>query len=654
MRDAVRLEHRGYRMRGPSRDNAVERFLQRVVGRAAARLSVTPRSLRDFAARVNRFERDLAALPPPWLVRSLREAALAGKGADDVGKAFAAIRIISERVLGMRHHDVQLIGGFVMLGGMLAEMDTGEGKTLTETLPAITAALRGDHVVIVTVNDYLAERDATSLEPLYEACGLTVGKVLQGMTPAERRQSYSAAVTYVSNKELAFDFLRDRLAPAGTGSLARTKIQELASGECRSGTALRGLDFAIVDEADSVLIDEARVPLIIAEQTDGALTDSDMTSALGIAERLTLGRDFEHEADRSPRLTPRGRRRMQRLARHALPSLLEGECHEIVEKALRALHVLTRGKDYIVADGKIQIVDEFTGRAMPDRSWEQGLHQLVEIKEGCATTSQRNTIARTTYQGFFRRFLKLAGMSGTAKELASELWSVYRLHVVRVPTHRPQARKSALRSVHIDRQSKIEAVCKRVTRCIAAGRPVLVGTRSVHASETLSRQLASLGVEHEVLNAHHLAREAEIVAGAGHAGRVTVATNMAGRGTDIKLAAGVAQRGGLHVILTELHESRRIDRQLFGRCGRQGDPGSYDEFLCLEDEIFERYVPEWMVQAVARLLSLDLPAAQACARLLGVYAQWRAQAQDAAVRQVLLRSDEQWDRLLAFAGAAPQ
>jgi preprotein translocase subunit SecA len=576
-----------------------------------------------------------------------------GFAPDIVGRSFALVRAAAQRTVGLTHYPVQLLGGSVMLDGMLAEMETGEGKTLTATLPAATVALAGVPVLVVTVNDYLAERDAEWMRPVYGALGLTVGVARQGQQPAERRAAYAADICYCTNKDLGFDFLRDGLALGARCGRERLLLEKMLGRGDRAGRLLlRGLHFAIVDEADSVLVDEARTPLIISGAGDAA-GDADLyRTALAIARELVPETDYRIDRqERSARLTDAGRERLRALC-GALPGAWRSARgrEELAEQALAALALYQRDAHYLVADGKVQIVDEYTGRVMPDRSWERGLHQLIEVKEECEVSGRRTTLARITYQRLFRRFLRLCGMTGTAREVAPELEAVYGLRVVRIPTNRPARRSDLGQRLYATAEHKWTAVAEAVARVSGAGRPALVGTRSVAASEELSARLASRGLEHVVLNARQDGDEAQIVARAGETGRITVATNMAGRGTDIRLGAEVAARGGLHVILTEFHESARIDRQLYGRCARQGDPGSFEAIVCLDDDIFRKHGG-----ALARILAArhggapeTLPGWAAAA--LQRVAQGSAEAANSRARQATLDLDRQFDQALSFAG----
>jgi preprotein translocase subunit SecA len=575
----------------------------------------------------------------------LRRAGLEGPA---LARGCALLREVSRRVLGLRHHDVQLLGALAILDGRVAEMDTGEGKTVTAALAAGLAALSGTPVHVVTVNDYLAERDATELRPFYAALGLTVGAVVHGLTPEQRRTAYRTDIAYCSNKELAFDYLRDRLA-LGRRSATRARLAGLFgdAGPSRP-VVMRGLHFAIVDEADSVLVDEARTPLIISQETDAAQERRWAAQALSLADELQEGRDFQRIRDeRRIRLTEAGRALLEERGA-ALGGPWAGRIRreEAVRQALSARHLFHRGDQYVVRDGKVEIVDENTGRIMADRSWSDGLHQIVEVKEGVEVTTRKLPIARLTYQRLFRRYRKLAGMTGTAREARTEFWSVYRLRIARVPPNIPSRLDRGRVAILPTAAAKWQAVAARAAEVAAAGRPVLIGTRSVAASLTASDALAAQGLVHAVLNAENDRDEAAIIAAAGAPGRVTVATNMAGRGVDIRLAPEVAEAGGLHVILTERHDARRVDRQLEGRAGRRGQMGSAEAILSMEDPLLD-LLPRhpWRVLAA-------LPGAAghfAAVRLFDAAQRLATRAQ-ARARIDLLEQEKRLGTMLAFVG----
>ena len=566
---------------------------------------------------------------------------------DLVASAFAVIREVSGRTLGMRHFDVQLLGGWAMMRGKVAEMETGEGKTLTATLSAATAALAGIPVHIITVNDFLVARDAAWMKPLYDVLGLSVGTILEGMSTTDRRHAYGCSITYCTNKQVVFDYLKDRMLLQQENRALHLKIEALHRADPRvSRLMMRGLCFAVVDEADSVLVDEARTPLIISGGRGAGDEERVYRQALDAARRMLAGRDYlVSERERHVDLTDLGRAQAARLTnRYGGVWNVAGHRENIVRQALAALHLHLRDKHYIVDEGQIRIVDEYTGRVMADRSWERGLHQMVEAKEGLEISGRQETLARISYQRFFRRYLRLAGMTGTAREVAGELWAVYGLNTVRIPTNRPQARKIHGDLLYPTSRAKWQAIAAQVAELHKSGRPVLVGTRSVADSEHLSGLLSEAGIQHSVLNARQNRTEAEIVAQAGQPGRVTVATNMAGRGTDIRLAPGVGEAGGLFVIASERHEAGRIDRQLFGRSGRQGDPGEGQAMVSLDDEL----VRSVFGSLLDRLRSGHLPGW--LGRMLFSWAQRTTERRHSAIRKRLLHSDESLQDLLAFSG----
>jgi preprotein translocase subunit SecA len=519
-----------------------------------------------------------------------------GADLDDILiEAFALCREASRRTIGLRHFDVQLVGGLVLHQGKIAEMKTGEGKTLVASLALYLNALAGKGAHLVTVNDYLARRDAGWMAPIYHLLGLSVGinvgtaatfiydpefldethpdPRLQHLRPATKREAYMADITYATNSELAFDYLRDNMA------------HDLAQ------TSQRPLQFAIVDEVDSILIDEARTPHIISGQSEES-TEKYYEYARW-AGRLSEGDDYEVDLKhKSASLTEAGIAKMERWTGIRNIYDLENviEAHQI-NQALKAKALFLRDRDYLVKDGEVIIVDEFTGRTMQGRRWSDGLHQAVEAKEGVKVQQEQKTIATITVQNYFRQYKKLAGMTGTALTEAEEFHKIYGLDVVVIPTNKAMVRTDSPDVIYKSEQSKFEAVIDEIVEMNKEKRPVLVGTVSVEKSERLARMLEKRGVKHNVLNAKQHEREAGIIAEAGQPGAVTIATNMAGRGTDIVLGRGVTDVGGLHIIGTERHESRRIDNQLRGRAGRQGDPGSSRFFISLEDDLMKIFGP---------------------------------------------------------------
>lgn len=576
-----------------------------------------------------------------------------GLRTDTAARAFALVREVAGRKLGMRHFDVQLIGGYVLLNGMVAEMETGEGKTLTATLPACTAALAGIPVHVITVNDYLARRDGEWMKPVYEALGLSVGIVTHEMGPEERRIAYRSDVTYCTNKDVVFDYLKDRIVMRQRPGHIQMRLERLYRTEARlEQLLLRGLPFAIVDEADSVLIDEARTPLIISGPASNSCEREGYHQALDVAEQLRPGEHYVLDAaKRTIELTDGGKELIRELML-PLGGIWVGKYRreDMVRQALMARHLFHKDQHYIVRDNKVQIVDEYTGRVMADRSWEQGLHQLIECKEECEITSQNETLARISYQRFFRRYQRLAGMTGTAREVAGELWSVYRLRVVPIPTNKPSARRSEPFHLYRTTQDKWQAIEDRIAELHRQGRPVLVGTRSVAASEHLSALLTEASLPHRVLNARQDKEEADIIAQAGQKGQITVATNMAGRGTDITLGQGIRDLGGLHVLATEFHDAGRIDRQLFGRCGRQGDPGSYEAIASLEDNLFAGYAGNPIGPIARRLVASGTRLGRFAERGLVLLAQQAAQRKYSHVRRELLKFDDSLESAMAFSG----
>lgn len=526
---------------------------------------------------------------------SLRYRARSGEPLDSlIVEGFALVREAGRRKLNMRHFEVQLLGGAAAHHGSIIEMQTGEGKTLTATLPMYLAALEGKGAHMATVNDYLAARDADLMRPLYEALGMSVG-VIQGQQPQdERRKAYGCDITYGTANEMGFDFLRDRLLKREIAEGARDLFGEMLAGNASQGgeKPVQGeLHFMLVDEADSILIDEARTPLIIsaAPGPDEEVASEAYLWAAEIAPSFEEDEHYEYDyKDKRVDLTLQGRRKVRESSKpDAMNRLPLSEIYEYAERAIKVRREMFPDRHYVVRDGEIAIVDEFTGRLAEGRKWRAGIHQAVEAQEGVEITFATSQAARITIQDLFLRYNRLAGMTGTASTSAPELRKIYKVKVLPIPTNRPPIREEWPTKVYGTSEQKWDAIVDEISEVNATGRPVLVGTRSIDKSENLVQLLEKAGISSTVLNARHVAKEAEIVAEAGQRGRVTVATNMAGRGTDIKLSEEVFELGGLHVICTELHESKRIDRQLIGRCGRQGDPGSYRQFLSLDDEILQ-------------------------------------------------------------------
>ncbi len=522
---------------------------------------------------------------------SLRYRARSGEPLDRLlVEAFALVREAGRRRKNMRHFDVQLLGGAAVHHSSIVEMQTGEGKTLTATLPMYLAALEGKGAHLATVNDYLAQRDADLMRPIYELLGMKIGCIQSQMPQSERKKQYACDVTYGTANEMGFDFLRDRLLKRriseGQRDLFGAMLGKAEGGE----EPVQGeLNFMLVDEADSILIDEARTPLIISALPgeEEKLEAEAYYWAAKVSPEFVEDEHFDYDhKDKTVELTLAGRRRVRETPKPpAMDRMPLSTIYEHIERAIKVEREMILDRQYVVRDGEIVIVDEFTGRLGEGRKWRAGIHQAVEAKEGVEITFATNQAARITVQDFFLRYNRLAGMTGTAASSAGELQKIYSCRVIPVPTNRPPIRQKLETLVFGTNEDKWQAIIEDIVEQHAMGRPVLVGTRTIDKSELLARMLNERGIEHYVLNARHIAQEAEIVAAAGQQGKVTVATNMAGRGTDIRLGPGVHDLGGLHVICTELHESQRIDRQLIGRCGRQGDPGTYRQFLALDDEI---------------------------------------------------------------------
>ena len=564
---------------------------------------------------------------------------------------FALICELTSRSLGQRPYEVQLLAALGILQGHIAEMATGEGKSLSATIAAGTLALAGTPVHVMTVNDYLAERDFHHFSPLFHKMGLRIGVVLEGQTADQRRAAYACDVVYGTAKEIVFDHLRDRMIlRQRSGNLAHklARVLKIAGSRDASALIMRGMPAAIVDEADSVLLDQAGTPFLLSgtAKVAGGLAPDVLHKAMDLACNLRAGVDFAPVRGlRIMELTDAGRIALDGAMADAKgPIGVSPIRTHAVTQALNALHIFERDRDYLVAEGKVQIIDETTGRVMPDRTWSDGLHQMVEIKEGVALTQIFETTARITLQKFFQRYQRVGGMTGTARSAARELWQVYGLHVRPIPTRLPSQRRVDRFVLFPDQATKWRAVADLVGDLQRQGHPVLVGTKTVAASAQVS--LALRDVPHQVLNAYVVREEAAIIAQAGTSARVTVATNMAGRGTDILLSDAARASGGLHVILTDLHDSRRIDLQLYGRCGRQGDPGRVIRFVSLEDDLLKQQ--RKFVRSLAHM-SLRLRRPELGVAILR-WCQWREDLRQAQSRTDLIRREEQRDRQLAISG----
>jgi preprotein translocase subunit SecA len=538
----------------------------------------------------------------------LRGRARGGESLDRLlPEAFGLVCVAAQRMLKMRPFDVQLAAGFILHHGAVAELATGEGKTLTASLPVFLNALTCKGVHVATVNDYLAKRDAEWMGPIYQFLGLTLGILQQKMEDSDRNAAYRCDITYGTASEFGFDFLRDRLRLYGAGDQAMpfwSGWQADAKGKPADPRVQREHNFAIVDEADSIFIDEARTPLIIGGPTRPASDDEKAVYLWADKLAKEMIRDHHFRLDDKHlkvEMTDDGKR----MVRYSNPpsgphSHAMDKLHEHVERAIHANHRYRLDQHYMIHKGKVVIIDEYTGRPQPDRHWRDGLHQAVEAKEAVTVTKASDHAAKITFQSYFKLYEKLSGMTGTAAENWREIRRVYKIWVVPVPTNRRINRALWPDRIFPNEDAKFNAVVAEVQRLRREGRPVLIGTRSVAKSEILSDKLRQAGIEHQVLNARQHEQEAHIVALAGEEGRVTIATNMAGRGTDIKLSPGIAAKGGLHVLGTERHDARRVDRQLLGRAGRQGDPGSGQFFLSLEDELLEGLGPERQIELAER------------------------------------------------------
>jgi len=602
----------------------MNKFLRKILGTSNERM------VGKFAARVtqiNALESQMQAISDDGLkAKTLELKNVLKKGAtldSLLVEAFAVCREAGRRSMNMRHYDVQLIGGMVLHTGQIAEMKTGEGKTLVATLPLYLNALTEKGVHLVTVNDYLAKRDAEWMSPIYEALGMRVGVIVHGLSDEERKFNYAADITYGTNNEFGFDYLRDNM-----------KINP-------ESLVQRDLNFSIVDEVDSILIDEARTPLIISGPTN------DTTDKYKTINRIIpfLKQDVHYTVDekgRTAALTDEGVDEVQ--SRLNIDNLYDPRFIDFlhhVDQALKAYALFKKDVDYVVKDGEVIIVDEFTGRLMPGRRYSDGLHQALEAKEGVQVANENQTLASITFQNYFRMYNKLGGMTGTADTEAEEFASIYKLEVVVVPTNREMVRKDMPDVIFKSEVAKFRAIVKDIKDRYEKGQPVLVGTTSIEKSERLSEFLKKERVAHVVLNAKQHEREAHIVADAGKKGAVTIATNMAGRGTDIKLEEGVTNLGGLYILGTERHESRRIDNQLRGRAGRQGDPGESRFYLSLEDDLLRIFAGERMLKVMNFLgMEEDEPIEANMVSRAIEDAQNRVEARNFDIRKHLLKYDD--------------
>ena len=576
---------------------------------------------------INSFEPEIRKLSDDQLkakTAEFRQRLENGEELDDLlAEAFAVVREASDRTLGMRPFDVQLIGGVVLHQGKISEMKTGEGKTLVATMPIYLNALSGKGVHLVTVNDYLAKRDSEWMGQIYKFLGLTVGCIVHGLDDLERKQAYNSDITYGTNNEFGFDYLRDNM---------KFRIEELVQ---------RDLHYAIVDEVDSILIDEARTPLIISGPAEKSTELYYRVNRI-IPQIKEESHYTKEEKTRSVALTEDGVARVERLL--GIENLYDARNMTInhhVQQALRAHVLFKRDVDYIVKDGQVIIVDEFTGRLMPGRRYSEGLHQALEAKEGVKVENENQTLASITFQNYFRMYEKLAGMTGTAETEAAEFAKIYKLDVVVVPTHKEMIRTDFPDCIYRTESEKFRAVAGEIKELHGIKKPVLVGTISITKSEKLSEMLKRSGVPHQVLNAKLHEKEAEIVAKAGQPGAVTISTNMAGRGTDIVLGPGVVDVGGLHIIGTERHEARRIDNQLRGRSGRQGDPGSSRFYLSLEDDLMRIFAADRLSGLMQRIgMAEDEPIEHRLISKAIENAQSRVEAHNFSIRKNIIEYDD--------------
>lgn len=574
---------------------------------------------------------------------------LGGRWKEGFDDALPVLVELARRSFGLEAYRNQMMGAMALARGAQVEMATGEGKTLTIALAAAAAGWSGRPLHVVTANDYLARRDAEELQVFYKACGLHSAAIQVDMKPHERREVYEAPIVYCTGKELVADLLRDRILLGNFADPARRNVLRLSGyTPTQQHTVLRGIYTAFVDEADNQLIDEAVTPLIISRKDENSLIEEASERSEELAASLLPGEHYElNNRYREARLIEAGMARVAEWCENqtGFLSAKDWMC-DLVNQALQARHYFLKDKQYVIVDGKIVIVDEFTGRPMPGRSWRLGLHQAVEAKEQLEVSKPSETLARLSFQRFYRLFRHLSGITGTAAESRHEFWGVYALPFVEVPRHRPNQRRDATPCFFSDEAAKWRAIVEEIKLLHAKERPVLVGTRSVAASEHLARLLEQENLTCSILNAVRHEQEAAIIRLAGAECSVTIATNMAGRGTDIRLAGRVVKIGGLHVILSEGHESGRVDRQLMGRAGRQGDPGSTSRYVSIEDELIQRFSLRPVREITHFWLRSGLPGAQFCARMCFRWAQFRAEGKSLRQRMSVMRQDAEMSKKL--------
>lgn len=610
--------------------------------------------IQKFAQAIAPHREDLRQLDQTQLVHKFQHAirllSTESSHHQSIALIFACVGEAISRVFNIYPHPVQFMGTYILLTGRLAEMPTGEGKTLVAGMAATIMAATGNFVHVLTTNAYLAQRDEEELRPLFQFFQLSSGSIYGEMEIPERKEKYHQQICYVSANEIVFDYLKDHISGKGTQPRQIENLRSLATGQVSEDTMIvPALHFCIVDEADSVFIDEAQTPMVISQEAEGLIEAAIIHWAIEQARRLIPEVDFtmleaEHHIDieRIPtdKEVPLPQDVRPIWYNHAWKMLL-------IKQALTALHLYHKDQHYIIQDNKIQIVDESTGRIMADRSWEQGLHQLIEAKENVELTKGRDTLARMTFQRFFRRYLLLSGLTGTGLEVSRELWMIYRLKVCQIPPNIPSKRKQFKHRYFKSNHEKYTAIAQHAKAMADANRSVLVGTRSIEASEAISEALTQLNIEHIVLNARQDAQEAAIIAEAGHSGKITVATNMAGRGTDIKLRPETKQAGGLHVVLTEFHESARIDRQLYGRAGRQGDQGSCVAYVSGEDQLMQQNI-QWFIY-VLNLIPIFL-IRHYLLTLAVKYMQKKCQKRAYRNRISMFKQDKKLNSQIGFAG----
>ena len=590
---------------------------------------------------------------------SLRYRALAGEPLSRLlPEAYSLVGEAAFRALAMRPYDVQLIGAIAIQNGSIAEMQTGEGKTLTATMPMYLASLQGKGAHLATANDYLASRDATWMRPVFELLGCSVGVIQSQMPRSQRRKAYQCDLTYGTAKEFGFDFLRDRLLDKFQAARGKTVVADMVGERPSRDDDLpvqRSLHYALIDEADSILIDEARTPLIVSSLPGNSeqVAEQLYRWSAQVADQFDAD-DFDYDAkSQQVSLAAPGRRKVRTLAK---PSELDEigliDLYEHVERAIKVARDYTCDRHYVIRDGEVVIVDEFTGRLAEGRRWRDGIHQAIEAREDLPISVATGDAARITVQDYFQRYQQLGGMTGTATSSRREFRKIYDLRAIQIPTNRPPQRQRLPDRVFANQDDKWRAIVDEVGEMYELGRPVLVGTRSIDKSEQLSALLRQSEIPHEVLNARQVAAEAEIVACAGDTGKVTVATNMAGRGTDIKLSPEAFELGGLHVVCTELHESARIDRQLIGRCGRQGDPGTFRQYLALDDDILAGGLGK---KVADRLLLRHRQSNAGLTRLAPLFqrAQTRLERRHFRQRKLLLYHEKERTRLQQEMGQDP-